>query len=167
MELAIAVISLMWVIGILSLQRIDAIANEFTRALAYYLSLNQKGEIDQVQLSLKSLLPKMSIVRYIKLLVTLEKRWDKEYLKKSLRFFEIEERIKHGFETLLILTTVAIPLIYLIDFSSLHLPAFATKNATLYAIFFIVVLAALGAEKVLLYFSDKFYPIRIEEYTSK
>jgi len=87
MEVAVAVMSLMWVIGILSLQRMDAITDEFARALAYYLSLNQKGEIDQVQLSLKSLLPKTFIIRFTESLVTRKKRWDKEYLRKSLDFF--------------------------------------------------------------------------------
>lgn len=158
--------SLMWVIGILSLQRIDAITDEFARALAYYLSLNQKGEIDQVQLGLKSLLPKTFIIRFTESLVTRKKRWDKEYLRESLYFFKIETKIKRGFELLLILTTLVIPAIYLIDFSSLHLPAFVTKNGILYIIFSTVVLLALGTEKVLSHLSNKYYPLNIKEHSA-
>lgn len=167
MEIAVAVMSLMWVIGILSLQRIDAITDEFARALGYYLSLDKNGTISQVQLSLKSLMPKTSIMRFVEVLVVAGKRWDKGYLEKSLLFFKIERRVKRGFETLLILTTLAIPAIYLIDFSSLQLPAFITKDGVLYVIFSIVVLLALGTEKVLSHLSDRYYPLNIKEHSAK
>lgn len=167
MELAIAVMSLMWVIGILSLQRIDVITDEFSRALGYYLSLEKDGSIDQTQLSLKSLMPNTSIMRFVEVLVVAGKRWDKIYLKKSLLFFKIERRVKRGFEVMLILTTLLIPLIYLIDFSSLHLPTFITKEGVLYVIFALIVLIALGTEKVLSHLSDRFYPLNIKEHSDQ
>jgi hypothetical protein len=165
MELAIAVISLMWVIGILSLQRVDAITDEFTRALGYYLSLNEQGAINQDQLTLKSLMPKTSIVRFVEVLVAAGRRWDKIYLSKSLSFFKKERTIKRCLEWVLVLTTITVPAIYLIDFSSLNLPSFMTKDGATYIIFSLVALTSLGAEKLLSWLADAYYPLNVKEHS--
>lgn len=133
--------------------------DEFTRAVAYYLSINQDGSIDQIQLQLKSLLPRSAIVDLAQKLSTSEARWDQTGLKKCLRFFSKASQIKSHFEMLLIIMTVTLPLIYLFDFSSYKALTFISKEIVVYFVFSLMVITALVVVKVLSHYSRKLYPL--------
>lgn len=161
MELAVAVLSLMWVIGILTLQRLDSTIDEFVKADAYYLSLDQAGVINQTQLSVKSLLPATTIRQLTQQLAASPQRWDRGGLKKSLRFYKISSVIKYSFELLLVTITLILPVVYLVDFSGYQLPAIANKNACTYLLFLSAVVASLIAQKLLVRYSARLYPLNI------
>lgn len=156
MELVLAILSLIWVIGILSLQRLDSIINDFASALGIYLSLNEKGEIKIQELPLYNSIPKVS---YLKHLLLYRDRKDINGLQKSLQFFEKARKIKFAFEVVLITVTLSLPFIELFDFSHLSFLTFLDKNIVFYCIFTFTVLLSFSLEKLLSDFSDKSYPI--------
>lgn len=159
MELIFAILSLIWVIGILSLQRIGSILNDFTRALAYYLSINDTSAIDKTQVELWSLMPRDAVLSLVRHIHNLPNRKDKHRLQESLRFFRISSIAVGVFEGILITSTLTIPIMYLIDFTSTHYLTIFNKNVVLYALFTLCVFTALLLPKLLSHISQRFNPL--------
>lgn len=162
LEFIIALLSLVWVIGILTLQRQDLIINDFLSSLTYYLSLNDKGVIDKVQLEVKQLLTPKAILRLTEILSNSTTRRDLVGLRKSLSFVRLAEKLQFGFVVFMFAVTMALPFVFLLDFSNISAITFISKDVFSYLCLVTVIVFSLVSEKVLKYYSDKNYPVKFE-----
>lgn len=162
MELAISAISLMWVIGLFSLQRIDGQINEYYSGLKYYLSLSKDGVVQKEQLDVISLLPRSGIDNYIDVLIKSKLRDHSGFLRKAKRVIRRSKMLKRIIETLLLAITIYTPVVYYADFSSLHLPEGLNKGAALYIALVVVAFSSLVIESVIDQLLDKNAPVRMK-----
>lgn len=158
MELGIGVLSLLWVIGVLTLQRIDAISNDFNKSLSVYLSTID-GVVHTDQLAVNSAKPNKALKIYLDHLISSSDRKDKGGLAKTLKFFKAQQITQALYESLLILITFMIPLVYLLDFHELSFSRHVSKNEFLLLAIFIFTLASLFIHKLLDYLAGHYYPI--------
>lgn len=161
MEQVVAIISLIWVIGLFSLQRIDNLINEFYSGIAYYLSLHS-GVIDKIQLEVITLLPKPGIDSYLNSLIEAGDRTDKKALQNGKNFLNLSKKIKRALEILLVVVTLVMPIIYYVDFSNLNTITSLDKSFGLYLALAMVALSSIIIERVLSHLSDLNWPIRID-----
>ncbi len=158
MELYIAVVSLLWVIGVLTLQRFDSTDSDFAKATALYTS-TVDGVMNMEQLAINSAKPRGAVIRYLKFLITKSKRTDKGGLKKSLEYFNQSNSLRFFYLTTLILITVLVPVLHQIDFTGFPLTVNFTKNSILLIIIIFFAILSVSIEKMLRVLADKYYPI--------
>lgn len=166
MEVATAVLSLLWVIGILNLQRIDIIISDFTRSLASYLSISiagkNRGMVNLEQYNLLVSKSKQELVLLIRHDILNTGRTDKVALQHALDFYIIVEAIKTGYEVFLLVLTILIPTMELLSFKGFPLTNIFTKDGILLGTLTVFVIATFIVEKIAYKVSNKNYPIRFE-----
>jgi hypothetical protein len=161
MELSVAAVSLVWVIGVLTLQRLDTVDDDYSKAVAIYTATTN-GKMNLEQLTINSVKPRSAVIKYLIFLITKSERKDKIGLKKFLKYFNASAKVEKSYLALLILITAVTPALYIIDFTDFFWTDNLTKDGILLALVIIFALCSVIAEKIMRIFSDRYYPISYE-----
>lgn len=153
MEITLSILSLIWVMGILTLQRLDSIIREYIRTATYATSLREDG-VDIEDVTNKSFWNTSISLLFIAMQ---EKKSTKDYIvsraKKTRTFVKRANRVKTIYEIQLLIATVLLPLMQAMNFAGIPAADWLTKNDVLLFTLIIIALQSFIFEKYLMWLS--------------